>query len=196
MARNNCTVDPGEGLFYINQKYLNIYHRKDDPTITLPENEIQTEKADEYEYDQQLSQNRFDEIKNQFLTAYQKRYKSMKSIDTWNTKKKRHIMLENDMFYVAFEDNDWSIAVELLYKQKVKSPEYQARIAPSFKRSMRNILLTILPEIELRTGSWTSKTITKQIARQIDKEEKLNKKLAKEQTKTEKLDMADPDSVD
>ena len=79
----------------------------------------------------------------------------------------RRVIMESKLFYVAVQDNEWSLAVELIQKE----PPYddhlgglQARHYQRYLDGMKTCLLERLPSICIRTGPWTSERITREEA--------------------------------
>ena len=126
-------------------------HGNNDPAIA--------QNPDIYRFDDTLTQARFDSFKKQFVKKMQDKFKSLKPHDI--TTKGKHQLLMNDMFIIAFEDNDWSVAVELLENPKSKNPNLRPNLFPNFQKGMRDILLDLVGEIHIRTGSWSTQKMTK-----------------------------------
>lgn len=82
----------------------------------------------------------------------------------------RRVILENELFYICVEDNEWSLAVELVQKDSYSDCEsawmagLQKRRYREYLDSMKKALLARLPSIGIRTGAWTSGTITREEA--------------------------------
>lgn len=82
----------------------------------------------------------------------------------------RRVILENELFYICVEDNEWSLAVELVQKDGYSDCEsawmagLQKRRYRGYLDSMKKALLARLPSIGIRTGAWTSGTITREEA--------------------------------
>ena len=82
----------------------------------------------------------------------------------------RRVILENELFYICVEDNEWSLAVELVQKdgysdcQSAWLAGLQKRRYREYLDSMKKALLARLPSIGIRTGAWTSGTITREEA--------------------------------
>lgn len=82
----------------------------------------------------------------------------------------RRVILENELFYICVEDNEWSLAVELVQKdgysdcQSAWLAGLQKRRYREYLDSMKKALLARLPSIGVRTGPWTHGTITREEA--------------------------------
>ena len=136
---------------YVNINDSNDVKTNNDPAIA--------QNPDVYRFDDTLTQARFDSFKKQFVKKMQDKFKSLKPHDI--TTKGKHQLLMNDMFIIAFEDNDWSVAVELLENPKSKNPNLRPNLFPNFQKGMRDILLDLVGEIHIRTGSWSTQKMTK-----------------------------------
>ena len=82
----------------------------------------------------------------------------------------RRVILENELFYICVEDNEWSLAVELIQKdgysdcQSAWLAGLQKRRYRGYLDDMKKALLARLPSIGVRTGPWTPGTITREEA--------------------------------
>lgn len=183
MGRGNCNVKTqnGESIYYIDNDDLQIYFEKDNPEHIVFGKEIPYEDQDKYEYDQESSQIHFDDTIDNLKNQIMKRYKSLTPCDKWIGRHK-HAILENKCFYVALEDNEWSIAVELLIKDDANT-NLQRKNAINFGKGIRDILLKNFDVIHIRTSAWTSGELTKELAKQMDTEAKeAAKQLLEKQT--------------
>lgn len=67
--------------------------------------------------------------------------------------------MESGLFYIAVQDNQWSVAVELIQKEDPYDDRLsglQARHYQRYLDGMKKCLLDRLPSIGTRTGAWTS----------------------------------------
>lgn len=167
--RHNVTVGLNDTVYYVDYTKMDVYEHKTTHEIVTAADDKYIKHPDNYQYKQDLTQLKFDNFKSAFIKAMQAQFPSLKAVD--KTVRGVHYLLENNMFQIGFEDNDWSVAVELIQK-KCKNPGLQANLYPSFSTGMRDILITQVGEIHLRTGSWTTDTIDKQKATQMDAEAK------------------------
>ena len=157
----NVSVNPNsEAVFYVDYSLMDVYVNKNNPNDVKTNNDpVIEQQADIYQFDETLTQARFDSFKKQFITKMQDKFKSLKSYD--ETVKGKHILLTNDSFLIAFEDNDWSVAIELLETPKPKDPDIRPNLFPTFKQGIRDVLLELVDTIHLRTGSYSTRTMTK-----------------------------------
>ena len=176
MGRGNCNVNTtaGECVFYVDNDLLQIYYNKSNPEETVFGKELTTSTMGQYEYDQDESQKFFEEQLNTIKSQLMKKFKSLKEADYWSGRSK-HIVLENNMYGIALEDNEWSVAFELIMKID-GNPGLKKHNAKSFGKGLRDILIKNFGTIHIRTSAWTSAELTKDIARKMDSEEKENKR--------------------
>lgn len=73
--------------------------------------------------------------------------------------------IDNDHFHIAIEDNEWSLAIELVQKEGLYGDNLyglQARHYQKYLEGMKRCLLEHLPSIGIRTGAWTSDVIKRE----------------------------------
>lgn len=77
--------------------------------------------------------------------------------------REKHAILQNQLFYIALEDNEWSLAVELLQKDEDWSDGWRQNLQKRhFQRYLDGIRDSLFEQFEslgIRTGAWTSGTI-------------------------------------
>jgi hypothetical protein len=129
-----------------------------------------------FKLDLPLSQQNYDVWLEKFRDAMQKRYKSYHKIDKY-LKRDQRIVLENNMFQVIIEDNEWSFAVELISVPHCPYPAFQKHLFPQFFKGMREILFTITETIYIRNGSWIAEPFT------ADEQDKLDEHIKAAQIK-------------
>ena len=78
----------------------------------------------------------------------------------------RLVILESRLFYIAVEDNEWSLAVELVQKEEplgdVWMENLQKRLYQKYLDGMKKALLNRLPSIGTYSGAWTSGRIKRE----------------------------------
>ena len=72
------------------------------------------------------------------------------------------IIMENRLYRIAVEDNEWSLAVKLLQKGDGELEGLQRGWFDKYMFAIRKSLLKYLPDIGTYTGPWTSGRITKE----------------------------------
>ena len=84
--------------------------------------------------------------------------------EQWISRSQR-VILENALFYICLEDNQWSLAVELIQKEPPWGRSYEALQARHYRQYLLGIqicLLNRLPSIGTYTGPWTSGILRKE----------------------------------
>ena len=170
MGRGNvCTHGKYEGLYFIDRDYLDVYTAQspdeEDCCLvkTLGDLSCEDLQSGAWIFDGVASGDAVDQVLEGFMEAFQKRFPSFERVesDTWHDG--RRLLLENGLFVIALEDNEWSLAVELLQKENdYQSLEgLQSRQYQRYLDGMRDALLEHLPSIGTYTGPWTSGTINR-----------------------------------
>ena len=152
MGRGNvCVHGPCEGLYYIDTDDFQVYV-SDGP-------EPETKLLGELDYFALT-----DSFAERFIQMFPSF--SRTGADVWIDRTRRAI-LENTLFCVAVEDNEWSVAVELLQKEFDGCADltgFQRRFFKSYLSGMEKCLLEVLPGIGIYTGPWTSARIRREDA--------------------------------
>lgn len=165
----NCNVTNGS-LFYMDYKNVLVYtHKKNKDDIKIG---TDPDLTSDYKYDENLSQLRFDAFKEKLVTALKTSFPELTDIDSWDGKKRHHI-LRNDFLIIAFEDNNWSIAIEIilcLEKEQETATNEQQKVFDAIEKCVRDTLLLCTPTIYTRNGSWSIEPLTREIADQLDDE--------------------------
>lgn len=115
MGRGNCCVNGKyEYLFYVDNEYLDCYFRKNDDNTDDCESrllcDISLYEYQDWSYDEigsELNRERFEDDLVEDMTS---RFNSFTPCNKWISRNRRSI-LENGLFWIALEDNEWSIAV-------------------------------------------------------------------------------------
>ena len=170
MGRGNvCVHGPCEGLYYIDTDDFQTYRRDGDAeTKLLGELDYAALVGGGWVYDADLSERELEDILENFIESFTNMFPSFNRIraNTWIDRSRRAI-LENTLFYVAVEDNEWSVAVELLQKEFDDCEDltgFQRRHYKSYLAGMEKCLLEVLPGIGTYTGPWTSGRIQRKEA--------------------------------
>ena len=174
MGRGNvCTTGPYEGVFYIGNGYLRVYRRddpyaKEDETCLLCELSTTDIMRDAWLLDEIGSSYEEEDVLECFCAELRKLCPSFQpaaNSNVWLCNERR-VILENELFYICVEDNDWSLAVEL-----IQHDDDHGRIAGLQKRHyahylecMKKALLSRLTKIGIYTGPWTHGIITREEA--------------------------------
>lgn len=168
MGRGNvCVTGKYEGLFYVDNEFFQTYtHFDGEENCSLLLRDLSAEELLDWEYDEVGSQFELDYIKDTFIENMVKRFKSFCAPDKeyWinNTRK---VILENKLFCIAIEDNEWSVAFELLQKEDEYGMGWitslQRKNYINYLNGMKDSLFECAPELGVYTGPWTSGIITK-----------------------------------
>ena len=130
MGRGNvCVAGPHEGLYYIDNDHFHVY-RRDEPGVEYPETRLMGDLSydeltgNEWLYDEWGTGEEEDDILECFISSFVRMFPSFERpmLDKWLTEpgfggRSRRVILESKLFYIAVEDNEWSLAVELLQKE-------------------------------------------------------------------------------
>ena len=166
MGRGNvCVHGPCEGLYYIDNDDFQVYCLGSE-TKLLRELDYTSLVSGNWEYDADLSEHELGDILGGFMESFTGMFPSFARTEpgVWISRSRRAI-LENTLFYIAIEDNEWSVAVELLQKDFEGCANLfglQQRHYKSYLLGLEKCLLEILPSIGTYTGPWTSGRIQRQ----------------------------------
>lgn len=179
MGRGNvCVAGPHEGLYYIDNDHFHVY-RRDEPdsdeefqTRLLGDLSYQELTGGEWHFDEWETEDEKDDILECFIESFTARFRSFErpAKETLITEygfggRSRRVLLENKLFCVALEDNEWSLAVELLQKEDPYDCHLsglQGRHHLKYLDGIKRCLLEFLPSIGTYGGPWTSGRITKE----------------------------------
>lgn len=130
MGRGNVSVSgPYEGLYYIDNDHIHAY-RRDDPLSDEPETRLMGEldygelTGGDWLYDDWGTGEEEDDILECFMDSFGRMFPSFSRVhgDQWIRDGaygdvNRRVIMESKLFYVAVQDNEWSLAVELIQKE-------------------------------------------------------------------------------
>lgn len=171
MGRGNvCVHGKYEGLYFIDRDYIDVYtalslNEEDCCLIkTLGNLSCEDLRSGIWNFDEVASEEAVYQVLEGFMEAFQKRFPSFERFETETWMDGRRLLLENGLFIIALEDNEWSLAMELLQKeddyQSLKG--FQARQYQRYLDGMRDALLEQLPSVGTYTGPWTSGKISRE----------------------------------
>ncbi len=173
MGRGNvCTLGKYEGLSYIDNDHIHVYRDSEDmgdcpETRLMGELDYEELTGCRWLYDEEGSMNEEDDILECFMDEFARMFPSFKRVEPerWLDRSRRAI-LESGLFYIAVEDNEWSLAVELIQKEEpwgdVWMENLQKRLYEKYLEGMKKALLMRLPSIGTRHGAWMSGTIKRE----------------------------------
>lgn len=166
MGRGNvCTLGKYEGLYYIDNDHIHVYRDSedmgDDPeTRLMGELDYEELTGCRWLYDEEGSMNEEDDILECFMEEFTQMFPSFKRVEPerWLDRSRRAI-LESGLFYIAVEDNEWSLAVELIQKEEpwgdVWMENLQKRLYEKYLEGVKKALLMRVPSICPYGGAWT-----------------------------------------
>lgn len=101
-----------------------------------------------------------------FAELMRARFPSFELVDKWISEDRKAI-LENGLFYVVYEDNQWSLAIELIMKEGEYGGEekvgLQMGLYQKYLKGIEDILLDMHGTVGTYSGAWTSGTITRKV---------------------------------
>lgn len=177
MGRGNvCVTGQYEGLFYIDNDDITVYRREtdgDEPEFCLLRSlDYSSVTGGEWSYDEFESRWREEDVLEGFMDSFGHMFPSFSRTqgDVWIKTGaygyyERRVIMENNLFYIALEDNEWSLAVELIQKEDPYDNHLnglQSRHYLRYLDGMKRCLLELLPSIGIRTGAWTSGLIKRE----------------------------------
>lgn len=186
MGRGNvCVFGKYEGLYYIDNDDIHVY-RRDDHFADEPETTLLKElgsadiNAGKWVYDEVGTMEEERDILECFIGSFTRMFPSFRRMEKdrwvrngWYGDFCRRAIMENGLFYIAIEDNEWSVAVELLQKGNTYEDGYlsddgrllglQAKHFQRYMDGIKECLLERLPSIGTRTGPWTSGVIRRDL---------------------------------
>lgn len=154
MGRGNvCVHGDYEGLWYVDRDCLDYYTSKHDLDDTKVCCEIGYGELADYEYDYALSEIAYDEFVGYFVSMMEKRFGSFAATgDAFGT------IMENNLFEIKIEDNEWSYAIMLIQKEGYYDEclfGLQKKHYQNYLNGMKDILLGMFTEIGYYNGPWT-----------------------------------------
>lgn len=175
---NVCTTGKYEGLYFIDNDHLHVY-RRDEPNA----DEVETRLMGDLDYDELTggdwlfdewgSMEEEDDVLGCFTESFIRRFPSFGRVpnDYWIKDGPygsvcRRVILESKLFFIAVEDNEWSVAVELIQKEEPYGFNWmenlQARLYEKYLDGIKKSLLERLPSIGTRNGAWMSGVIKRE----------------------------------
>lgn len=166
---NACVSGKAEGLFYVDYDYLLWYTKKGTESDDEPESkllgEVDYSEIDDWEYDECISQIEQEFFEDMFKEDMKRMFPSFEEVPprTWVSRYERAV-LENGLFYIVFEDNQWSLAVKLLQKEDPYTDLYglQKKHYERYLDGIAECLFHQFPELGVYGGAWTHGTIKRQ----------------------------------
>ena len=154
MGRGNvCVFGKYEGLYYVDRDYIDYYIPIDGETDEGKFlEEMKHNDFDNFVYDEYISMANYEDFISVFKSMMENKFKSFISTD-----KDYGIILENELFEIEIEDNQWSYAVKLIQKENYyySLEGLQAKHYKNYLEGIKRILLEMYPSIGCYGGAWT-----------------------------------------
>lgn len=172
MGRGNvCVKGPYEGLYYIDNDHIHVYRRSDDFS-DWPEPRLMGDldygelTSGEWTYDEEGTMIEQEDIEECIIAGFTVMFPSFRrpEKERWLGRDTR-VLMESKLFVIGLEDNEWSMAVELLQKEDPYDNHLEGLQKRHYQRyldGLKKVLLERLPSIGTYTGAWTSGTLTRE----------------------------------
>ena len=164
MGRGNvCVFGDYEGLYYADRDYLDCYIAKEANEDGEYEQKILEEMSmddfNDFDYDEVLSEMYYEDFIYNFIELMRNKFKSFST-----TGKTYGVIMENNLFEIEIEDNQWSYAVKLIQKEHwcYSLEGLQAKHYMNYLEGIKIALLDIFPSIGSYRGAWMSGRITRE----------------------------------
>ena len=149
MGRGNvCVHNDYEGLYYVDWDNFAYEFEDEDGEVFI-------------DYDHQRYE--WEDSLNIFKQDFKKRFNSFTDCDEWIGREERAI-LESELFYIAVEDNEWSIAIKLLQKETPyhwsgSIENLQKKHYKNYLKGMEECLFNQFEKLGVYGGAWISGSI-------------------------------------
>lgn len=158
---NTCTHGNYEGLYYVDKDYLDSYYLEENEENQVLRIEIPCEDFDKYIFNEDITEVNFEDFVNNFKKDMMKKFNSLE--DTHNY---YGIILENKLFSIEIEDNEWSYAIKLIQKENDYYDTYcienlQKRHYLNYLKGIKSCLFNQFNEIGGYAGPWTHSILKK-----------------------------------
>ena len=163
---NCCVFGKYEGLYFIDYDDIHVFRHKDcDPDGSaearfLRDLDYGELTGGDWIFDDLATQFVQQEVLDSFTSDFLRMFPNFSKTcpDLWISRSQKAI-LESPLFYLCLEDNNWSLAVELIQKEPPQGRSYAALQARCYQRYLTGIArcpLNHQPGVGLYTGPWTS----------------------------------------
>lgn len=146
-----------DGLYYVDNGVLQVYTCIGQPEEKKLLRDISYGELPLWEYDYACSEDEYEYFIESFTADFVKRFPSFDVDEGWLNQDQR-VILSNKLFYVCLEDNEWSIAVELVAKEDGEPSIHglQASLSQKYLNGIRGALFLQFEHLYIRTSAWTS----------------------------------------
>lgn len=179
MGRGNvCSHGEYEGLYYIDNDHYVVYREENEydeyaNTRLLGELSYKELTSGNWYLDEEGSADELEDIEECFIDDFTRQFPSFMRCDSDKWIKDSiygdcsvRAILENGLFYIGLEDNEWSMALKLIQKEDDWGEStlvgFQKRFYQRYLEGMKKSLLNRIPSIGIYVGAWISGRITKE----------------------------------
>lgn len=165
MSRGNtCVFGKYEGLYYVDRDYIDCYVSKVADENGEYINKLQCDMSypedyNNFDYDDILFSIYYNDFIQNFTSMMENKFKSF--VSTGND---YGTIMENSLFEIKVEDNEWSYAVKLIQKESgyENLEGLQKKHYKNYLNGIKTILLDLFPSIGCYGGAWIHGTITRE----------------------------------
>lgn len=159
---NICVFGKYEGLYFVDFDYIHYYRNiKTKQCVLL--SQVSYDDFKNYEYDMDISNEIYSEFIENLKQSFLKKFPSFR-----DTQNEFSTILENHLFEIQIEDNNWSYAIKLIQKE----PNYnessleglQKKHYKNYLNGLQESLFEQFDEIGIYTGSWTHNIMKKELS--------------------------------
>ena len=165
---NSCVHGPAEALVFVDNDYLDWYYNAEKECSTLL-GQIDADDFCNWKYDEEVTQDEFAGVLEEFCEAMHRRCKSFTAVsrdtivdDFMYEPGRRNAIMENRLFYIVVEDNEWSVAFKILQKEGAYDQNLeplQKRHIDTYRKAMEAALFEQFEKLYGYGGPWTSAEI-------------------------------------
>lgn len=172
MGRGNvCVTGDYEGLYYVDNDYIHSYRRvgcdsEEEESALQGKLDYSDLASGDWVFDEWETNANYEWFLEWFQSSFMKRYRSFSKCDEW-VNRYRHAIMENELFYVAIEDNEWSTAVMLLEKEDPYDASFgglKAKHHVNYLNGIKDCLFEQFERLGVYGGPWTHGTIKKEVS--------------------------------
>ena len=171
MGKGNVGVNgPCEGLFYVDNEDFHVYRNVEGETRLMRDLSYEELTGGKWTYDDWATTEEWSDIEEKLISDFISMFPSFSCPEQKRWIKNgqygwpsRLVLLENKLFFLCWEDNEWSIALEIIQKEDPYDDHLvglQSRHYKRYLNGLKKSLLSMLPSIGCYTGAWTSGRIT------------------------------------
>lgn len=168
MGRGNVsTTGPYEGLYFVDNDYYVVYrennpYSEEEDHRLLKDLDLKELQSDTWLFDDWGTNEELDDILSCFKDSFKAMFPEFEDSSAFISKDKT-CLLESNLFYICMEDNEWSIAVELLQKDGDDAVfDLQRESFAAYLNGIKKALLERLPSVGYYTGPWTHGTVMRE----------------------------------